>query len=187
MSNIDLAELRKCLINGDNKRMKEIYLLYRQDCINFLRTKKVSDSSLAADHYTDAIMVLRKNIISGKLSEITNLKNYLLTTCLNVARNERYVEQRRSKKEATVRLLLYDNNHNVNEDKSIKVERIKVCKAALSTLSDRCQKILILYYVHKLRMKEIAEELDLSSGDVAKTLKSRCYKSWMAATKTINK
>jgi len=110
----------------------------------------------------------------------------LLTICLNLARNEKYQQQRKSKKEDAVRLLLYDNNHNVSEDKGIKAERIKVCKAALKTLSDRCQKILVLYYVHHLKMKEIAEELALSSGDVAKTLKSRCYKSWMTATKTIN-
>lgn len=185
MSNNELEELRKSLIKGQNERLKEIFIMYREDCIGFLRAKGIV-KNLASDHYTDAIMVLRENIISGKLSEITNLKNYLFTTCLNLARNEKYVEQRKSKKEDNVRLLLYGNNHNVNESKSIKTERIKVCKAALKTLSDRCQKILVLYYVHHLRMKEIAEELELASGDVAKTLKSRCYKSWMAATKTIN-
>ena len=140
---------------------------------------------MASDHYTDAIMVLRDNIISGKFKETTNIKNYILTICLNLARNERYIERRRSKKESAVRLLLYEKDHNVNDSQSIKAERIKVCKAALKTLSERCQKILILYYVHNLRMKEIALELELSSGDVAKTLKSRCYKSWMKAVKTI--
>ena len=186
MSLEDLENLRKKLITGDNKALKEIFVTYREDSISFLRSKNVTDDDLASDHYTDAIMVLRDNIISGKLKEISSIKNYILTICLNLARNERYIERRRSKKESDVRLLLYEDNHNVNESNSIKTERIKVCKAAMKTLSDRCQKILVLYYVHKLRMKEIALELELASGDVAKTLKSRCYKSWMKATKTIN-
>lgn len=186
MSIEEIKKLRISLIKGNNEGLKEIFLKYKADCLSFLRTKAVTDPKIGSDHYTDAIMVLRDNIISGKLTEITNLKNYLLTTCLNLARNEKYHQQRKSKKEAAVRLLLYGNNHNVNEDQGVKSERIKLCKAALLTLSDRCQKILVLYYVHQLRMKEIATELELSSGDVAKTLKSRCYKSWMAATKTIN-
>jgi len=111
MTAIDLKELRNSLLKGENGGLKEIFTTYKSDCVNFLRTKNVTNSDLASDHFTDAIMVLRENIISGKLTEITNLKNYLLTVCLNLARNERYVEQRRSKKESQVRLLLYDNNH----------------------------------------------------------------------------
>jgi len=182
----DLQSFKTALINGDNKELKEIYLLFRKDCISFLHKKGVTDPNYAEDHYTDAIIVLRDNIISGKLIELSNIKSYLLGICLNMARNENYIKSRKTKKESVVRLLLYDNNHDKVEDSKIKAERIKVCRTALNTLSTRCQKILILYYVHNLKMKEIADELNLSSGDVAKTLKSRCYKSWIEACKKIS-
>ena len=133
--------------------------------------------------YTDAVLILRKNIISGKITDLSNPLSYLVSICRNLLRNETRNELRKSNKAEQVRLLLYNQGYDVVEDTTEKQQRIQICKKALSTLTERCQQILIAYYVHGLRMKEIALELGLSSGDVAKTLKSRCYKSWMSAVK----
>ena len=57
-------------------------------------------------------------------------------------------------------------------------------KKELSKLSERCQKIIIAYYIDGLTMREIATYLGLSSGDVAKTLKSRCFKTLLNYVKT---
>jgi len=51
MSKVDLAELRKSLVNGDNEGLKQIFLDYKADCISFLKTKKVTNPELATDHY----------------------------------------------------------------------------------------------------------------------------------------
>ena len=75
-----------------------------------------------------------------------------------------------------MRLLFYDNYDTSIEDLERNEGLVALSKKAFSLLTERCQKIITAYYIYNLSMKEIAAELELSSGDVAKTLKSRCYK-----------
>jgi len=180
MSNEELIELRRQLINGDNALLKDYYLQHKKDIVNFLLIKKYCNKESAEGHFADAIIVLRNNVVSKKIETLTNLKSYLISICVNLSRNENYKKKR---KEDQVRLLLHEKNYNINDKWDVKSERIEICKKALLTLSAKCQKILFGFYVHNLTMKDIAVELGLSSSDVAKTLKSRCYKSWMAEVK----
>lgn len=178
MSSQELEVLRKSLIARNSDGLKRLYTECKADCINILFSKKYCDKETAEEVYTDAILILRKNLISLKISELSNPVNYLVSVCVNLVRAQNRKEVNKSKKINEVRLLFYDNGHQPVKEEDNKSELIQKCKAALLKLSERCQQIITAYYVHGLRMKEIAEELELSSSDVAKTLKSRCYKKW---------
>lgn len=180
-----LNNLRKDLINGNNAPLKKIYMEHKEDCIKVLRQRNFQSAKGFQDIYTDAIMVFRSNVISGKIEKLTSVKNYLLSTCVNMSRQEYNQNVKKKSKEEQVKNLLYPNGEAIMEVNEMKEELIVVCKRALSALSEKCQKILVSYYVHNLSMKEIATEMELSSSDVSKTMKSRCYKKWIAKTKEL--
>ena len=155
------------------------------DCLKILKQKGFYSSEVFPDIYTDAVMVLRNNIISGKIEELSSVKNYLISTCINMSRQEFNRKMKTKSREEEVKSLLYPDGEMlsiVNDDSE---EMIVFCKQALNSLTDKCQRILVFYYVHNLSMKDIAQEMELSSSDVAKTLKSRCYKKWIAKTKEL--
>ena len=76
-----------------------------------------------------------------------------------------------------LKILFYENNDNSIEDLNYKSKLIAISKSAVKLLSDRCQKIIMGYYIYNWSMREVAVNLRLASGDVAKTLKSRCFKT----------
>lgn len=182
-----LATIRAQLINGDTSPIEEFYLSYKQDCINVLLSKNLSDLEGADDIYTDAVLILHKNLVSGKIQELTSARSYLISTSINLARKKIQYKTNTQKKLDDVRLLFYDNNDTTIEERTFNNDLIALSKKALSKLTDRCQKIIVAYYIHQLSMKEISEELDLSSSDVAKTLKSRCYKYLLKEVEKLKK
>lgn len=185
MDNQALNNLRKDLINGNNVPLKKIYEDYKEDCMKILKQRNFQSSKGFQDIYTDAIMVFRTNIISGKIEKLTSVKSYLISTCVNMSRQEYNRTVKKKSKEEEVKMLLYPDGDTVYEVNEVKEDLIVLCKKALSTLTEKCQKILVFYYVHNLSMKEIAAEMELSSSDVSKTMKSRCYKKWIAKTKEL--
>lgn len=182
MTQQELRSLRSDFILKKNDYLQQLYQLYKADCIGFLKAKNYCDEPIAEGHFTEALIIFRNNVIQGKLTELSNMKSYLIGICINLVRADKYQEEKKIKKVDSVRLLLYNNDHNVIEEDD-KEEMMQRCLFALSQVSERCQTILKAFYVHKLSMNEIAEELGLSSKDVAKTLKMRCYKSWIEAAK----
>jgi len=185
MNTEELAIIRAELVNGNTKPLKDFYLSYREDCRNVLLSKNLSDIDGADDIFSDAIIILRKNLISGKIQVLTSVRSYLISTCINLARKKIQYKTRTQNKMNEVRLLFYKNNDTTVDEVENKSELIEISKRAFSSLTDRCQKIIEGYYIHKLSMREIAENLELSSSDVAKTLKSRCYKYLLEEVKKI--
>lgn len=180
-----LKQLRSDLINGNNAPLKKIYLRYKDDCHRILKNKPHYTKGAFQDIYTDAIIVFRDNIVSGKIEALTSVKNYLVATCINMSRQDFSKELKKKSKQEQVKLLLYPDGNRVYQTKEDNSLLIAKCKKSLGTLTEKCQKILKLYYVHNLTMKEIAAEMSLSSSDVSKTMKSRCYKKWISKTKEL--
>ena len=54
----------------------------------------------------------------------------------------------------------------------------KVNKKAFNSLSIHCQTILKYFYVEKISMAEIADNLILANANSVKVTKARCYKKW---------
>jgi len=177
MKTEDLDLLRKELINENTSQLQDFYTSYLKDCQTVLVSKNLSDMEGSNEIFTESILILHKNIISGKITELSSVRSYLISVCMNLARKKNYFVSKTQKKLDEVRLLFYENNDTSIEEEQNKEELIDICKKALSSLSERCQKIILAFYIHNLSMKDIAAQLELSSGDVAKTLKSRCYKT----------
>jgi len=183
----ELNRLKKELINGNTQKIEDFYIKYKNDCVNVLVSKNLSDAEGASNIFTDAIVILHKNLVSGRIKELSSPRSYLISTCVNMAKKEIQYVTNTQKKLSEVRLLFYDNNDTTIEDLERNQDLMAMSKKAFSLLTERCQKIIMAFYINNLSMKEIAVELDLSSGDVAKTLKSRCYKYLLTEVENLRK
>lgn len=186
MTQEELNEIKRSFLKGDYTFLQDCYANFKEDCCRLLTIQKYADPELAEDLFCDAIIILRDNIVSGKIEKLSNTKAYLNSVAINLAKEGFNKKVRAGKKINEVRLLYYEKGHSLMEAKESMDEMVRISKNALAKLSKRCQEILVAYYVHNLSMKEIALELNLSSKDVAKTIKSRCYKSWIEHSKQIN-
>jgi RNA polymerase sigma factor (sigma-70 family) len=88
----------------------------------------------------------------------------------------------------------YNKEENENDDKSINkslenmsqsddteeenavIDRNMIVYNAVREMENPCKKLLILYYTENMNMKEIAEQMNYNSPDVAKTKKHGCMK-----------
>ena len=168
-------EIRRQLIKGDASWLETVFRNYKSYCCATIISKGYANETNVEDIFNEALIILHKNMIAGKITDLKVIKSYLTSICLNLARNKHHYKSSIEKKAEEVRLLYYPDVINEGEDEW-KSNLLAICHKAIKKLTAQCQQIIQLYYLEKLRMKEIAELLKLSSSDVAKTLKSRCYK-----------
>lgn len=179
---IDVQQLRKDFLEGDNYFMEVISEKFGTYCIEYLCTNYNCSQNVAHDLFIDTIIDLRERIIQEKVAQIVNLKSYLLGSCINSFKLLIRQERRKFDNKEEIKTRFYSNDLNYLENR-MKSERQKeleeIMLKTFRQLGKKCQVILRLYYLEGHKMDEIADILDLASSDVAKTLKSRCYKKWL--------
>jgi len=172
-----LEKIRTELQAENQTALQEIYTSQFHTCQNYLVNKGMATVEDAKDIYSDAILILRKNILANKLKANSNLKSYLLGICMNIARSKYRQKANNHSKEAEVRKLLYGEQSGKIHGESAHV--LQLCIKALDCLEPKGRRILELFYFENYSMTEIAEELGYASGDAAKTAKYRVYKKWI--------
>ncbi len=187
MSDQEFKSLVEQLKNGDNRCLKFIFEDHSEFCIKNLLRNSSCTLEEAEDIFMDAVINFREKAIAGKINYMTNIRNYIYTTCLNMQRVNYQTQKRISAKQEEV--LMYfqtpetfdaesdDDLHNYEET------MIEISMKAFQQLDQRCQQILKNFYVKGVKMAEIAQNLGLANANVAKTVKSRCYKKWMEEVK----
>lgn len=175
-----LENLKYEFLKGNNSFLSELYHEHQDYCISFLKNRHKIDEDLASGYFTEALLVTRKKIIEGQLTDVSNLRNYLLTICINLSKDNFAKTKRAGTKEEKVRLLLYNKNYNLQEEQESEQQfMVELCRKALYTLDDKCISILKLFYFESLSMQEICDHMGFASANVVKTLKYRCYKKWV--------
>jgi RNA polymerase sigma factor (sigma-70 family) len=132
--------------------------------------------SEALEIYHEGIIVLDRNIRTGKYEPVATLQAYLYSICRFIWKNERRKKQKISDRDPSD----HDDevDHITPEITFFQEERKLQLKKVLELLDDSCRKILTLWKM-SYSMEEIARSLNLSSGDMAKKYKYRCMKKLM--------
>ncbi len=184
-----LKEIRSDLLSGENDFLAKVYGNCATYCKGYLVTKKKCNSQLAEDIFNESILILRKNIIEEKVIELSSLRGYLVGICSNVHNQLLSKARRDEDKQEQVKLHLYEMNLGLEEDQIHQLEIMADISAnSLHAIDEKCQKILKHFYFDGLTMSEIADTMGFASQNVAKTMKSRCYKKLMIeAKRLINK
>lgn len=130
------------------------------------------------DVFHDGIVVLDRNIRSGKFRSQSSIEGYLYSICRFLWNNQK----RKQKK--IIREPTHDNIDLFTPEISLfDTEKKSTLRQALELLDDSCRLILKLWKL-SYSMEEIADHLSLSSARMAKKYRYRCMKKLMIALKS---
>jgi len=172
--------------NGNDESLVKVYKLHRNNFIHWAINTYGIDEEIAADMFQDTLIVLHRNIMKGKLVELTStLKTYIYGIGKNLIK-ERL--QKDKKYVNNVELMEHHPGTFVHEkDRMESDDRKKIVMNLLEKLGEPCRSILRLYYFKSYSMESIAECLNYKSDDVVKTQKSRCLNELKKQVKAIYK
>jgi RNA polymerase sigma factor (sigma-70 family) len=135
--------------------------------------KNGGTSEDARDVFQDALVIIYKKAQREDFELTSQFYTYLFGVCNNVWRKKR-------EKKVNNPVTISDEEGYIDETGGVEQileqrERYKLYKDAFERLSNGCKTLLQLFY-QKETMKNIAEVLQLTSADAAKTRKMRCQK-----------
>lgn len=182
---LQIDKVRQEILNNNLDFLAEQYGLHQSYCVGFLVSKKYCQKQEAEDTFSEAILLLRTKIIKNDLKNLSSLRNYLLTTCINKVRDGKRKRQRREGFESQIKELFYRNNLEQEVTSALDISISEICRNALRRLGDRCAELLKLYYFEEMSLKDIAALMNFSSADSVKSTKSVCFKKWVAEAKSL--
>ncbi len=141
------------------------------------------------DLYQDAFMAVYENIQSGKISDKTTWRAYIIQIGMHLAsKNMRRI----SKTDSLDDMFSYDDKkqalqHNrvealmqqyLGAEKSFYSDKdvIRVLGDEVQHIPEPCSSIIRLYYYDNLSMNDIFKAVNLKNADTAKSKKSQCMK-----------
>ena len=183
MAEPSLAELQEAFTAGDYSHLHFIFEEYGMYCIENVQKRTGCSEDDAHDVFMDSIIVFRDKIISGEITFLNSIRNYLYTICVNAQMERRRSAIRRYEKTEDINQFLYDDlvGDPFEEEVKILIENhtlMQICFKTLDKLGANCKKVLKLFYVHELSISEIAKRMSLANNNVAKSTKARCFKKW---------
>ena len=167
-----LARMKK----GDESALEYLYQKYYRMMIKLVISNSGTEYE-AKDIYQEALMVLWQKAVSNNLVLTSKLSTYLYSICQNLWRKEL---DRKSRLSSETK----DKVEYMEHDRD---ERVKIIRDCIEQLGDTCQKVLTYYYFDGMSMADIAEKLNFSSTDTAKTKKYKCKKRLDQLVKSIYK
>lgn len=176
MSKTTDVEYLKTLQYGDQINVNKTLSHLHQQLFNQVRrfVRKSKGTSLdAEDVFQDGLLALYKLARRGDLQPSTDIEAYLFTICKNL-----WIQELRKKR--TLIDVEEKNQLFKTEEVAIfnmmKEEEQQEVRRLMGLLGEGCRKVLVNYYYKRMRMREIAEEMNYSSDQVAKNRKSGCMK-----------
>ena len=153
----------------------------REKAICLLVKKYSVDEDDAEDIVQDSSIALFKNIKEGKLVKLTStLSTYFMQICINQTRD--FLKKRNSVSFDEAFEITSGDEYSKSKidellgfgETGITTEQKEIMHDLVQNLPKPCDEILWYYYGDNLDMATIAQLLDYSSADTAKTTKSRC-------------
>lgn len=147
--------------------------------INYIRKNFDLSYDDIMDIYADVWIDVRNNILNGRVEKETKWQAYILKMGWNQANKLK----NRLKQMDSIDVEGFNSDafekeytENAEAEKSIysDPQLIAILGAELSYIPDPCNKILKLYYHDGMSMTEIADSMNYSNQNSAKTTKNRC-------------
>ena len=179
---IDINSSNLSIIKANNQRkITELYNEHKAPFINYSVNNFKLARDTAEDIYQDAFLALHQNIQNGKLVNLTvPLRTYLF----QIGKNKIYDYFKKVKVEVDMddisNLVSAENElgnfDSIYADEEETEQRNLIVYNTVSQMESPCKEVLSYYYWDDKSMKEIADLMNYSSSDVAKTQKSKCMK-----------
>ena len=159
---------------GNEASLVEVYQRYRPPFIQWAQNSYKVDESAAADVFQDAVICLYRNIVKGKLENLTSsLKTYLFAIGKNVLRKKLQTQVALDHDD----LWIVENLQAEPVDHFAENDRQRLVARLMDTIGEPCRSILQYYYFRGFSMEAIAQAMNYKNENVVKTQKLRCLTS----------
>lgn len=152
-----------------DKAVKQLYKHFNMVKTNIL--KSGGSKADAEETFHDSLLLLCEKVVQPDFKLTSSLSTYLYGINRFLWLNKQRKNSRTTELEWRDTLILTSEDLNYSEEKE---EKFKQLEAILESISEKCKKILELFYLKKKRMTEISEILGFSSVNSAKTQKYKC-------------
>lgn len=160
------------VLDGKKEALNVLYRLYFPVIHKFILNNNGNDEE-AKDIYQEGIIALYQNIMNGSFKQESRLKTYLYSICRRL-----WLTELKKKGMFIGRIQDYEDKYDVdaNDERSLEdvAEDYKIMNLCLSKLGEPCQTILNDFYVNRLSMQDIAEKMNYTNMENAKTQKYKC-------------
>jgi RNA polymerase sigma factor (sigma-70 family) len=176
LSDTDLLESLK---RGDSAAFRQVHVQYF-GMIRYLILNNSGREEDAHDVFQEAQVVLFEQLQSGKFEQKASLKTWLYAVCRNKWLKQLEKEKRHVRFTDFESVEVYDDATAFDA----KNESHVVLRRSLDMLGNSCKKLLLLFYFFQKSMEEIADDLNYTNADTAKTQKYKCLQRLKALYKT---
>ncbi len=161
------------LRSNPNEVLVELYKSYRKEFLSWSYKNFGTTESDALDCFQDAVIVFYRNVMDGKVSELTSSeKTYLFAIGKN------FIKRKSVKAKREVHLDTENNGQTEFEETELYEGSQLENRIAdiVKTMRDPCKSILRYFYFRGFTMEEIAIEMNYKNAQTVKAQKVRCIK-----------
>jgi len=163
-------DIIKHIRNGQReKAIQELYKEFPKIKINILSSG--GDEMIAREIFHDSLILIIEKVNKPDFELTAKLSTFLYGINRFLWKNELRKRRRSPELEWKDTLILTADEIGYNEEKE---EKIKILEKVLSQVTEKCKKIFELFYFKKESMAAIANKLNFSSINSAKTQKYKC-------------
>lgn len=161
-----------------DKAVRYLCITYKSSIYSLLMSRSLDLDS--AEHiFNDSILALIKNAKKGLLDHPdAQIKPYLIVICKNKAAT--WFNKNKGHQDRTININDPSIQKELIEEDFLEQMMSKEKKEAIRTLikklGEKCQTILIGFYIHGLSMEALATKLNYANEQVARNKKAKCMK-----------
>lgn len=171
-------ELFDELRNGKHHLLDELYRRHRPAFLSYAQRQLSCTEEDAVDCFQDAVIAFYKNLVSGRLTELTcSIRTYLFS----IGKRLVYRRNQQRRREAPTD----HEDASAGPEPADEVDlsllnrfeddhRRATLTAALGRLDERCRRILTLTYYHRYSSESIQHDLGFSSPGAVRIKRMRC-------------
>ncbi len=141
--------------------------------IKYLVIKNSGNEEDAEDIFQDGLIVIFKKIKENQLELTSSFRTYLYSVCRNLWLQKLSRRKQFSREFSDIETFVELPDKVMEEIYDDEVEKYRLYQQHFLTLNDDCQKVLLLF-MKKLSLKEIAVEMGYKTEKYAKTRKYLC-------------
>lgn len=161
------------ILKNENRALSEIYDEHRSSFIVWVQNKSNLSKDEAVEIFQVSIVILYENVVSGKLTQLDNVKSYLFTIGKNKLMEHFRLMKKTQHDQIDDKALLksaFVEEFEFEQDQ----EKVFNLSDALMQLGDPCKSLLENFYFRKMSLEEISIEMEYKNTDTVKTKKFKC-------------
>jgi RNA polymerase sigma factor (sigma-70 family) len=161
--------------SGRYELIDQLYRDHRDAFVTYAQRQLYATEDDAADCFQDAVIAFYKNIVSGRLRELTcSIRTYLFSIGKRLVYRRNHQRKREQPTDHEEGVQAADELDWSLIDRFDHEHDRRRLLDAMDRLGDTCRDVLTLYYYHHYPIESITQHLNLPSDGAVRIKKMRC-------------